>query len=107
MSSKRVLWYGHLHSTTGNSFRCVCEAFILWRLIVTKELERFPKKTRKTLPVESVGVGMARTIQRSARNISHLKQNSNGKMSSKRDTKNVGYDSLKCEVSKESRMIKL
>ena len=45
-----------------NSFRCVCDAFILWRLCVTKELERFPQKTRKTLPVESIGVGMTRTI---------------------------------------------
>jgi hypothetical protein len=91
----------------GNSFRCVCEAFILWWLCVTEELERFPQKTRKTLSVKSVGVGVARTNQRSARNISHLKQNSNGKMSPKRDTKAVRYDSLKRKVSKESRMIKL
>jgi len=52
-------------------------------------------------------VRVARTNQRSARNISHLKQNSNGKMSPKRDTKTVVYDSLKRKVSKESRMIEL
>ena len=74
MSSKGVLWYGHLHSATGNYFRGVCEAIVLWRLRVTEELERLPQKTRKTLPVEPVGVGVTRTIQRSARNISHLKQ---------------------------------
>ena len=102
MSSKRVLWYGHLHSTTGNSFRCVCEAVILWQLCVAKELERFPQKMWKTLLVESIGVGMAHTIQKSARNISHLKQNSNGEMSPKRDTKVVENDSLKRIVSKES-----
>jgi len=44
---------------------------------------------------------VARTIRKSARNISHLKQNSNGKMSPKRDTKTVGYNSLKQKVSKE------
>ena len=74
MSSKGVLWYGHLHSTIGNSFRYVCKAVVMWQLYVTKELERLPQKTRKTLLVESVGVGVARTILRSARNISHLKQ---------------------------------
>ena len=102
-----MLWYGHLHSASGNSFRCVGVPVVLRQLRVTKELERFPQKTRKTLPVESIGVGMAHTIQKSARNISHLKQNSNGKMSPERDTKTVGCDSLKRKVSKESRMIKL
>jgi len=57
--------------------------------------------------VESIGVGITRTIQSSARNISHLKQNSNGEMSPKRDTKAVENDSLKRKVSKESQMIKL
>ena len=50
------------------------KAVVLWRLSITKELKRLPQKTRKTLPVESVGVGVARTILRSARNINHLKQ---------------------------------
>jgi hypothetical protein len=91
----------------GNSLCCVSVVVVLWRLCVTKELERFPQKARKTLPVESVGVDVACTIQKSARNVSHLKQNSNGKMSPKRDTKTVGYDSLKHKVSKEAKMVKL
>jgi len=91
----------------GNSLCYVSVAVILWRLRVAKELERLPQKARKTLPMESVGVDVARTIRKSARNISHLKQNSNGKMSPKRDTKIVGYDLLKHKVSKETKMIKL
>ena len=74
VSSKGVLWYGQVHSTTGNSFRYVRVAVILWWLCVTEELERLPQKMRKTLPMESIGVGVARTNQRSARNICHLKQ---------------------------------
>ena len=85
---ERVLWYDHPHSTTDNSLCCICVTVVLWRLCVTKELERFPQKARKTLPVESVGVDVARTIRKSARNISHMKQNSNGKMSPKKRHKN-------------------
>ena len=100
MNSERMLWYSHLYGASGNSFCCVSIAVVLWWLRVTKELERFPQKTRKTLPVESIGVDVACTIRKSAQNISYLKQNSNGKMSPKRDTKTIGYDLLKCKVSK-------
>jgi len=89
VGSERVLWYGHLHSTTGNSFHSISEAVVLWWLRVAKELERFPQKVGKTLPVESIGVDVACTIRKSAQNISYLKQNSNGKMSPKRDTKTI------------------
>ena len=58
--------------------------------------------------MESIGVGMARTILRSARNINHLKQRIQMVRCHQEGTqKAVGYDSLKCKVSKESRMIKL
>ena len=69
--------------------------------LCSKRAGEIPTKGEKTLPVESVGVGVARIIRKSARNISHLKQNSNGKMSPKRDTKTVGYDLLKHKVSEE------
>ena len=73
----------------------------------SKRVGEIPTKGEENPASESVGVNVARTIRKSARNISHLKQNSNGKMSQKKDTKTVGYDSLKREVSKESRMIEL
>ena len=58
--------------------------------------------------MESVGVGVARTILRSARNINHLKQRIQMVRYRQKGTqKAVGYDSLKHKVSKESRMIKL
>ena len=58
--------------------------------------------------MESIGVGMARTILRSARNINHLKQRIQMVRCRQKGTqKAVGYDPLKRKVSQEQKMIKL
>jgi hypothetical protein len=64
----------HLHPTTRNTFFFIFYSIIRWRLGVAKHLERFPQKTRKTLPMQSIGMSMSWGIPKEPWKLCHLKQ---------------------------------
>jgi hypothetical protein len=51
--------YSHLHPATRNTFFIVFYSIIRWRLGVAKHLERFLQKTRKTLPMQGIGMSVS------------------------------------------------
>jgi hypothetical protein len=64
----------HLHPATRNTFFFILYSIIRWRINVSKHLERFPQKTRKTLPMQGIGMSVSCGIPKEPWKLGHLKQ---------------------------------
>jgi hypothetical protein len=64
----------HFNPATRNIFFIILYSIIRWRLRVAKHLERFPQKTRKTLPMQGIGMSVSCGIPEEPGKFSHLKQ---------------------------------
>jgi hypothetical protein len=63
----------HLHSAPRNTFFTILYSIIRWRLGVAKHLKRLPQKTRKTLPMQNIGMSMSCGIPKEPWKLGHLK----------------------------------
>jgi hypothetical protein len=63
----------HFHPATRNAFFIILYSIVRWRLGVAKHLERFPQKTRKTIPMQSIGMSVSCGILKEPWKLGHLK----------------------------------
>jgi hypothetical protein len=63
-----------LHPATRNTFFIILYSIIRWRLGVAKHLEGLPQKTRKTLPIQGIGMSVSCGIPKEPWKLGHVKQ---------------------------------